>query len=108
MDEICIGNTSTLVVTGSRAFDLALRLKYAGVEQEDMAVVPLAPLRSSRIKEQKSEVQYGLKTAIDMALRQTPEGETLFIVPTYTGLLAVHQELERRGLTSHYWEGRDY
>lgn len=104
--ERCVGNSSTLVVAGSRALDLALRLKYAGVSQEDMQIVPPAPLRSSRRDGQAA--QYGLKQAIDSALQRTPEGETLFIVPTYTGLLAVHQELERRGLTSHYWEGRDY
>ena len=106
--ERCVGNVSTLVVAGSRAFDLALRLKYAGIAQEDMLVVPPAPLRTIRGDKEASDMKYSLKSAIDEALQRTPEGETLFIVPTYTGLLAVHQELERRGLTSHYWEGRDY
>jgi hypothetical protein len=50
---------------------------------------------------------YGIKNALNRALAQTPAGETLFIVPTYTGLLEVHRELEQRGLTPHYWEGRD-
>ena len=50
---------------------------------------------------------YGLKSALDTALKQTPFGETLFIVPTYTGLLAVHRELEQRGLTPHFWEGKE-
>jgi hypothetical protein len=50
---------------------------------------------------------YGLKNAITMALEQTPVGETLFVIPTYTGLLEVHRELESRGLTPHYWEGKD-
>jgi hypothetical protein len=31
----------------------------------------------------------------------------LYVVPTYTGLLEIQRELERRGLTPHYWEGRD-
>jgi hypothetical protein len=48
---------------------------------------------------------FGIKNAIDLGLQQTPVGETLFIVPTYTGLLEVHRELEQRGLTPHYWEG---
>ena len=47
---------------------------------------------------------YGIAQALDQAIKQTPEGETLFIVPTYTGLLEIHRELERRGLTPHYWE----
>ena len=47
---------------------------------------------------------YGIARALDTAISQTPEGETLFVVPTYTGLLEIHRELERRGLTPHYWE----
>ncbi len=47
---------------------------------------------------------YGLAYALDSALQQTPVGETLFVIPTYTGLLDIHRELEHRGLTPHYWE----
>jgi hypothetical protein len=48
--------------------------------------------------------EYGIAKALDAAISRTPAGETLFVVPTYTGLLEVHRELERRGLTPHYWE----
>jgi hypothetical protein len=47
---------------------------------------------------------YGIARALDAAIRQTPVGETLFVVPTYTGLLEIHRELERRGLAPRYWE----
>jgi lipid II isoglutaminyl synthase (glutamine-hydrolysing) len=132
--EWVVEQTTTLVVAGSRTLDLALRLKYAGVEQRDMTIVPPAPLRTlkrevenNRIKqvtkvrqpslangrvntvEPKAHTEaphlYGIAEALDAAVHQTPAGETLFIVPTYTGLLEIHQELERRGLTPHYWEG---
>ncbi|HTI13237.1 MAG TPA: MurT ligase domain-containing protein [Dictyobacter sp.] len=123
--------TQTLVVTGTRALDLALRLRYAGIREQDMQIIPPAPLRAqkqrqpvrTRLRRNKkhklaeiaatpssttaTQHLYGLKNALDQALQQTPEGETLFIVPTYTGLLEVHHELEQRGLTPHYWEGRD-
>jgi len=122
----------TLVVAGSRALDLALRLKYAGIAQDDMMIVPGAPLRAmkrdvaqaNRNKRQRknrsarvAEVEgaeaaealatasiqgYGIAEALDMAVRQTPAGETLYVVPTYTGLLEIQRELERRGLTPHY------
>jgi UDP-N-acetylmuramyl tripeptide synthase len=135
--ERAVHQTMTLVVAGSRALDLALRLKYAGIAQDDMTIVPGAPLRAkkrdiaraNRNKRQRknrsarvAEVEgaeaaeapapasiqgYGIAEALDMAVRQTPAGETLYIVPTYTGLLEVQRELERRGLTPHYWEGRD-
>ncbi|GAC1388876.1 MAG: MurT ligase domain-containing protein [Ktedonobacteraceae bacterium] len=125
--ERCVGQLQTLVVAGNRALDLALRLKYAGIAEDDMAIIPPAPLRQKTHQVQQSRARrhkeraavfepastiparslFGLKNALRVALNKVPVGETLFIVPTYTGLLEVHQELEQRGLTPHYWEGRD-
>jgi UDP-N-acetylmuramyl tripeptide synthase len=156
--ERAVGLTRTLVVAGTRAFDLGLRLKYAGVDEEAMTIIPPQPLpvarETTRPQGVKTRIQnvgaqfqnvgarfispsapstpsaphdspaapipptsgpppaataparvYGLKKALDVALEQTPVGDTLFIVPTYTGLLEVHHDLEQRGLTPHYWEG---
>ena len=94
-----------------------------------MQIVPAHPLRTGKNEttgkkarfrparrgtgtlEQETVAQqnhvYGLKNAIDQSLNGLPIGETLFIVPTYTGLLEIHRELEQRGLTAHYWKGRD-
>ena len=136
--ERVAGQTRTLAVAGTRALDLALRLKYAGIEQSAMSIFPPTPLRAARSEmttrrfsyarsarrrggaatktarasdQEQPGIQvqqgYGLKQAIDAALSQTPAGETLFVIPTYTGLLEVHRELEQRGLTPRYWEGRD-
>lgn len=130
--ERAVNLTKTLVVAGTRALDLALRLKYASIDQAQMTIVAPAPLRAARQvskagaqfigfhrKPRREEADeqalkssttpapitgYGIAEALDVAIRQTPEGETLFIVPTYTGLLEIHRELERRGLTPHYWE----
>ena len=126
--------TSSLTVTGTRALDLGLRLKYAGIDVQDMNIVPLTPVRAAgrtatapRQQQRGGDTEfgasdgraagarktrraakpaqpYGLAYALDSALQETPVGETLFVVPTYTGLLDVHRELERRGLTPHYWE----
>jgi lipid II isoglutaminyl synthase (glutamine-hydrolysing) len=74
-------------VSGTRAYDLALRLKYAGV--------PTA------------RVEPDIPQALAQALEQTPEGDTLYIVPTYTALLAVRGELERQGFAPHFWEQQD-
>lgn len=102
--ERVVGLTSSLTVTGIRALDLALRLKYAGVSQVDMQIVPVIPLRSAQGNEVGTGQVFGLARALDSAIEGTPEGETLFIIPTYTGLLDIHRELERRGLTPRYWE----
>jgi hypothetical protein len=71
--------------SGTRAAELALRLKYAGVEADQLAVVPAVP------------------RALDAALEQTPGGR-LFALPTYTALLELRDELARRGFTGHFWE----
>jgi UDP-N-acetylmuramyl tripeptide synthase len=152
--ERIVQHTATLTVAGTRALDLALRLKYAGIEPQDMTIVTPGPLRAAksiiqskaysarerrrvataeaaqgseliaigdglkesiyaRLSEGHTPLQtplvappkgYGIAKALDSAIRRTPAGETLFVVPTYTGLLEIHHELERRGLTPHYWE----
>ena len=79
----------TIVVSGTRAADLALRLKYAGVTGDDLTVEP------------------DVARALDTALANIPEGDTLYVVPTYTAMLAVRGELERRGYAPHYWETAD-
>ena len=125
--------TKTLTVAGTRALDLAIRLKYAGIEEENMIIVPHTPLRTIRLastqrirsKRAAQTAQqagtspgkmgsatyparpHGLATALTTAIQQTPEGETLFIVPTYTGLLELHRELESRGLAPRYWEEKN-
>ena len=42
--------------------------------------------------------------ALDDALTATPPGGTLYVVPTYTALLEIRGELERRGYARRYWE----
>ncbi|HAE84271.1 MAG TPA: hypothetical protein DEV72_01505 [Ktedonobacter sp.] len=115
--ERAVHLTSTLVVAGSRALDLALRLKYAGVAEDEMITVTSAPLRAmkrdgtlvtrNKRRTKNRNERYGIAEALDKAVHETPVGETLFVVPTYTGLLEIQHELERRGLTPRYWEGRD-
>ncbi len=130
--ERAVGHTQTLVVSGTRALDLAIRLKYTGIPQKEMTIIPHMPLKGERGTHQTRQQRganknqkerqtlpdseqinsqiansYGLKSALDTALQQTPVGETLFIVPTYTGLLAMYRELEQRGLTPHFWEGKE-
>lgn len=124
--EQALANFATLTVAGTRARDLALRLKYAGVDPRELVIAPATPLRAERkkapvtrehtrrgrqrgnhatlLQEPPESKIYGISQALNSAISRTPEGETLFIVPTYTGLLEVHHELERRGLAPHYWE----
>ncbi len=68
----------TLIVSGDRAYDMALRIRYSAPELE-------APSRLI--------VEEDLRAALDAALAQTRDGETLHILPTYTAMLDVRRLL---------------
>ena len=73
-------------VSGLRADDMAVRLKYA-----DLPVGPVIPDREEAIRE---------------ALRSTPPGETLYVLPTYTAMLEIRKALGDMGYTHQFWEDK--
>jgi len=68
---------------GTRAPEMALRLKYAGWPQSAIAVEP------------------GIEASLDRAVDEAPG--RLFALPTYTALLELHKVLSSRGLTQEFW-----
>ncbi|HZV73455.1 MAG TPA: MurT ligase domain-containing protein [Conexibacter sp.] len=81
--ELLAGRVRRITCAGTRAAELAVRLKYAGVESQRLDVVPeLAP-------------------ALDAA-RSKGDGP-LYALPTYTALLALRDLLARRGVAPEYW-----
>jgi UDP-N-acetylmuramyl tripeptide synthase len=84
--EIIAPRVRHFTCAGTRAAELAVRLKYAGVPAERMTVVPQ------------------LATALDEALARAPDGQ-LYALPTYTALLGLHSELARRGYAGQFWSG---
>ena len=83
--ELLASQPGAWVLSGTRAEDLALRLKYAGL------ATPAA-------------VEPDAEAALSRALRETPPGGLLYVVPTYTAMLRVRELLARRGRRAHYWE----
>jgi UDP-N-acetylmuramyl tripeptide synthase len=73
-------------VSGLRADDMAVRLKYAGVES-DLIVTESDTAR-----------------ALEQALERTPEGGRLYLLPTYTAMLDVRGSLASAGHASQFWE----
>jgi hypothetical protein len=69
---------------------MALRFKYAGVLAGENPPV--------------WEVQKVTREAVKRASREVRDGETLFIVPTYTAMLDVRQVLTEMGYVRPYWE----
>jgi UDP-N-acetylmuramyl tripeptide synthase len=82
--ELIAPRVRRVVCAGTRAAELALRLKYAGVAVERLAVIP------------------DLAAALDDALAHR-QGERLFALPTYTALLELRQVLESRGHVEAFW-----
>ncbi|MFQ6019507.1 MAG: MurT ligase domain-containing protein [Dehalococcoidia bacterium] len=83
--EMLSGRVRSLVVSGSRAWDMALRLKYGGVASDPLVLAdPTQALRQG--------------------LRQTAEGDTLYVIPTYTAMLSVRETLARWGRRAPFWE----
>ncbi len=75
--EVIAGRVRRVTCSGTRAAELALRLKYAGVPPERLNVVP------------------ALERGLDAALG---DGEgRLVALPTYTAMLALRELLVARG-----------
>ena len=75
------------VVSGRRAKDMAVRLKYAGVSTDRLEVIT------------------DLQKAVSRSLELAGDQAQLFVLPTYTAMLALRAELVRRGLVSAMWKG---
>jgi lipid II isoglutaminyl synthase (glutamine-hydrolysing) len=84
--EPLLPNLHTLVASGARAAELALRFRYVGVDTGAIEVEP------------------GLGRALDRGLELTPEGGELVVLPTYTAMLGLQRILASRGLAKPYWE----
>jgi UDP-N-acetylmuramyl tripeptide synthase len=81
--ELVAPHVRRLTCSGTRAAELALRLKYAGVAPERLDVVD------------------DLGRGLDRALA-AGEGP-LYALPTYTALLELKDLLARRGEAEEYW-----
>ena len=82
--ELLAGRVRSVTCAGSRAAELALRFKYAGIASDRLHVVP------------------GLAMALDQALASAADG-SLYALPTYTALLELRDELARRGHVGQFW-----
>jgi len=82
--EMLKDKARVVIPAGVRAHDLAVRLKYAGVTAEPPQTDP--------------------GKALDLLIKSTSEGDTAYLLCTYTAMLDLRAELVRRGWASPYWE----
>jgi len=81
--ELLAGGVRRVVCSGTRAPEMALRLKYAGWPEEKIEVVP------------------GISDSLDAAVAGAQR--RLFALPTYTALLELRKLLADRGLAKEFW-----
>jgi UDP-N-acetylmuramyl tripeptide synthase len=81
--ELLAGSARRVWCTGTRASEIALRLKYAGWPIDRIEVVE------------------GIGASLDRALADSPD--RLFAMPTYTALIELRTLLSKRGLVSEFW-----
>jgi UDP-N-acetylmuramyl tripeptide synthase len=82
--ELALPRAAHLVCSGSRAADIALRARYAGVDPARIEVVA------------------DLATALDRAVALA--SDTAYVLPTYTAMLELQRIATARSLTRPYWQ----
>jgi UDP-N-acetylmuramyl tripeptide synthase len=83
--EVLAGRVRRMTCAGTRAAELALRMKYAGLDPARLRVVE------------------DPGAALDAALADGEPGRPLYALPTYTALLELRGRLSDRGETREYW-----
>ena len=81
--ELLEGQVDRVVCAGTRAAEIAVRLKYAGVAKDAIEIEP------------------SIEASLDRAVAGAPG--RLYALPTYTALLELRGLLADRGLAKEYW-----
>jgi UDP-N-acetylmuramyl tripeptide synthase len=81
--ELLAGRVRQVVCAGTRAAEIAVRLKYAGLSPEAITV------------------EEAIDRSLDRAVARA--NGSLFALPTYTALLELRGLLAKRGLAKRYW-----
>lgn len=90
--ELLAEGVRRVVCAGTRAPEMALRLKYAGWPAERIEVIP----------EVKASFDAAVARAADLDGAIAPSAR-LFALPTYTALLELRKLLSDRGLAKEFW-----
>ncbi len=84
--ELLAGRVRRFTCSGSRAPELAVRIKYAGIDPARIVIEP------------------DLGTALSQAAADRPDAQTpLYALPTYTAMLSLRELLVARGEASSLW-----
>ncbi len=84
--ELLASMQGPIITSGLRAADMAVRLKYAGIDPAQI------------------HVEERIRAALRRAMEGTSVGGTLRVMPTYTAMLALRAHMGELGWVESYWE----
>jgi UDP-N-acetylmuramyl tripeptide synthase len=84
-ERLC-GTTQQIIVSGTRAADMQVRMQYAGVDRQQIT-------RIDRIAD-----------ALDATLAAADAGQVVYVLPTYTAMLELRAVLTQRGWVAPFWQ----
>jgi UDP-N-acetylmuramyl tripeptide synthase len=105
--ELLASDLRRVTCAGTRAAELALRLKYAGVPENRLDVQPeLARALDEAVAGARGQaVAHPAEAVVRLGEAPAPTAEPrLFVLPTYTALLELHALLASRGHVNQFWE----
>ncbi|HUG64344.1 MAG TPA: Mur ligase family protein [Gaiellaceae bacterium] len=86
--EPLLEHVGLVIATGDRAAELGLRMRYGGLPDERLEVLP------------------SLERALDHGFGLVEAGTELVVLPTYTAMLALRAIFANRGEVRPYWEAQ--
>ena len=90
--ELLRDQVRSVVTSGLRAHDLALRLKHADWFQSPGGTAPPLTIETDVIR------------ALYRGLLETPPGEPLYLLTTYTPMWELREHLRKRGLVGNFYD----
>ena len=72
--------------SGTRAVDMAVRLKYAGIPEKNITI------------------EKNMQELINSMIEASKENDTLYLLPTYTAMLEIRKVLKERYNLKEFWE----
>jgi len=80
------GRVAPVYASGIRAYDMALRLKYADLPVDSIRVIP------------------DVREAVEACLSEAPTEGQIYVLPTYTAMTELRQRLVEEGRLAPFWQ----
>jgi len=101
--EQCRERISYLAVAGTRARDLALRLKYAGIVTSRGRLTGCSDDTSDDTAQKHLLVDEDMTRSFFTAVEQAPAGTVVYVLSSYTAMWTLRRALVRRGFVAPFW-----